>query len=199
MKHTIAIIVGLAGYASVCSMAVYGQAAAVDGPRYTDANALIRPANYRQWTFLSSGVGMTYAASAGNAPAASQSFGNVFVNPSSYQAFLQTGRWPDRTVFVLETRGSATEGSIVKGGRFQTQLAGLEAEVKDSRFPDGWAFFNFGAPARMKDAEMPLSGDAVASCVECHTNNTAAERTFVQFYPTLLEVARAKGTLKPGF
>jgi hypothetical protein len=25
------------------------------------------------------------------------------------------------------------------------------------------------------------------------------ERTFVQFYPTLLEVARQKGTLKPGF
>jgi hypothetical protein len=26
-----------------------------------------------------------------------------------------------------------------------------------------------------------------------------AERTFVQFYPTLLEVAREKGTLKPDF
>jgi hypothetical protein len=35
--------------------------------------------------------------------------------------------------------------------------------------------------------------------VECHTQHTAVERTFVQFYPTLLEVARRKGTLKPAF
>jgi hypothetical protein len=35
--------------------------------------------------------------------------------------------------------------------------------------------------------------------VACHTQNTAVERTFVQFYPTLLEVARNRGTLKPGF
>jgi acyl carrier protein phosphodiesterase len=51
----------------------------------------------------------------------------------------------------------------------------------------------------MQNAVAPLAGDAVAACVECHTNNTAVERTFVQFYPTLLEVARAKGTVKPGF
>jgi len=39
----------------------------------------------------------------------------------------------------------------------------------------------------------------VVACVECHTKHTAVERTFVQFYPTLLEVARRMGTLKPGF
>jgi hypothetical protein len=49
------------------------------------------------------------------------------------------------------------------------------------------------------DSAPPLAGKDVASCVECHTKSTAVERTFVQFYPTLLEVARAKGTLKPGF
>jgi hypothetical protein len=72
---------------------------------------------------------------------------------------------------------------------------GVEAEVKDARFPDGWAFFNF----RGADTAAPLAGQDVASCVECHTKNTAVERTFVQFYPTLLEVARAKGTVKAGF
>ena len=30
------------------------------------------------------------------------------------------------------------------------------------------------------------------------TKHTAVERTFVQFYPTLLEVARRMGTVKPG-
>ena len=40
---------------------------------------------------------------------------------------------------------------------------------------------------------------SLAGCVECHTKNTAVERTFVQFYPTLLDVARKMGTVKPGF
>ena len=35
-----------------------------------------------------------------------------------------------------------------------------------------------------------------ASCQKCHSENTAVEQTFVQFYPTLFEVAKAKGTVK---
>ena len=71
--------------------------------------------------------------------------------------------------------------------------------MKDSRFPDGWAFFDFGQAPSLRDLSEPLSGDRVARCIECHTKHTAVERTFVQFYPTLLEVARKMGTVKPGF
>ena len=196
MKKTIVIALGLV-YAAAFSFAVNAQQRADDGPQLKDGNVLVRPADYREWMFLSSGIGMTYAAGAlANAP---QTFGNVYVNPSSYRRFMQTGQWPDRTIFVLEQRASATEGSIVKGGRFQTTLAGIEAEIKDVRVPGGWAFFIFGGPPQMRDAVAPLAGNAVEGCVECHTTNTAVERTFVQFYPTLLEIARAKGTLKPGF
>jgi len=179
------------------SLGVRAQQAPADGPRYTNGTNLVRPTDYREWTFLSSGLGMTYEPPAGGS--ARQSFGNVFVNPSSYRSFMQTGKWPDGTTFVLEIRASSSEGSINKAGRFQTGLAGLEAEVKDARFPDGWAFFDFGAAQSMKAVAEPLSGKAVAGCIECHTKHTAVERTFVQFYPTLLEVARQKGTVKPGF
>ncbi len=51
----------------------------------------------------------------------------------------------------------------------------------------------------MRDVASPLEGQQLARCVECHTEHTAVERTFVQFYPTLYEVARRMGTLKPGF
>jgi hypothetical protein len=108
--------------------------------------SLVRPTDYREWMFLGSGLGMSYEPPSA-AAAASPRFGNVFVNPSSYRGFMQTGKWPDGTIFILENRGSSDEGSLIKGGRFQTDLTGIEAEVKDSRFPDGWAFFNFG-PAR---------------------------------------------------
>src|SRR5437870_3343229 len=136
MKKTIVIALGLV-YAAVFSFAISAQQRADDGPRFKDGNMLVRPADYREWMFLSSGIGMTYAAGTpANAP---QNFGNVYVNPSSYRRFMQTGQWPDRTIFVLEQRASATEGSIVKGGRFQTTLAGIEAEIKDVRVPGGWA------------------------------------------------------------
>jgi hypothetical protein len=168
----------------------------IDGPTYINGTSLVRPPNYREWVFIGSGLGMTYDGSANNT-----TFTNVFVNPAAYRGFMNTGRWPDKSVFVLEFRASATEAPPNTSGRFQTRLVGVEAEVKDARFPDGWAFYNFRlkAEAAIADSAPPLAGRDVASCVECHTKSTAVERTFVQFYPTLLEVARAKGTLKPGF
>ena len=91
-----------------------------------------------------------------------QSFGNVFVNPSSYRAFMKTGTWPDRTVFVLEFRASRSEGSINKAGRFQGNLVGLEAEVKDARFPDGWGFFNFSQKGPSSTPPAPAAGARAA-------------------------------------
>ena len=81
---------------------------------------------------------MTYDQSA-----AGTTFTNVFVNPAAYRGFMNTGSWPDKSVFVLEFRASATEAPPNTAGRFQTRLVGVEAEVKDARFPDGWAFYNF--------------------------------------------------------
>jgi hypothetical protein len=183
-------------YAAAVSVALDAQQPQRDGPRY-DGMRLVRPVDYREWPFLGSGLGLTYMEA--NAANAAQPFTNVFVNPSSYRSFIETGTWPNQTVFVLESRRSETNAAPNVGGRFQGEMLGLEAEVKDARFSDGWAFFNFGrAPALSTDAA-PLTGNAVSTCIECHTQHTAVERTFVQFYPTLLEVARRKGTLKPGF
>jgi len=176
------------------SHALRAQQPPADGPRYGSGNNLVRPPDYREWVFLGAGLGMTYGEAGAANPA--PTFTNVFVNPSAYRGFMSTGRWPNGSLFVLEFRASQADSPPNKGGRFQTQLVGLEAEVKDARFADGWAFYNFGKGG---DSAAPLAGQDVASCVECHSKQTAVERTFVQFYPTLLEVARAKGTLKPGF
>jgi hypothetical protein len=184
----------LLAYGFVWSLVALGAQTPADGPKYTGGTKLVRPADYREWIFLGAGLGMTYDAGGAQA-AAPQLFTNVFVNPSSYRSFMKTGSWPDKTMFILEIRDSSGEASINKAGRFQAGFRNIEAEVKDSRFPDGWAYFNFGK----LDAVEPLAGQAVAGCIECHTKHTAVERTFVQFYPTLLEVARRMGTVKPGF
>jgi hypothetical protein len=175
------------------SSRVAAQQPAGDGPMLQAEHKLEFPANYREWMFLSSGIGMNYGP---NAPpeGAPQSFTNVYVNPSSYKAFMTTGKWPDRTMFVLEIRGSATEGSINKTGRFQTGIRAIEANVKDTRLPGGWGFYNFG---REQAAVAPLP--QTATCYTCHADNTAVEHTFVQFYPELMAVARKMGTVKPTY
>ena len=38
-----------------------------------------------------------------------------------------------------------------------------------------------------------------AACYECHAANTAVDNTFVQYYPTLFEVAKRLGTVKPTY
>lgn len=119
-------------------------------------------------------------------------FDNVFVTPQAYHAFLRTGTWPDKTMFVLEVRSSSTKGSINKGGHYQEGLVGLEAHVKDeARFPNKWAFFDLGTSA---PSAKPLAPNS--ACQTCHVQHGAVDDTFVQFYPTLIPVARTKGTFR---
>lgn len=159
-----------------------------DRPRY-DGTRLVRPEGYREWVFLSSGLGMEYNSAVG----APENFTNVFVPQWAYQAFLATGKWPDKTIFVLEGRVSQTKGSINKTGHFQTYLTGLAVEVKDEgRFADKWAYFGFGKDTKTAEA---MTGPT-DQCWQCHNENAAVEHTFVQFYPTLKPVALKFGTYR---
>jgi hypothetical protein len=165
-------------------------------PQFTNDGQLVRPDNYREWIYLSSGLGMTYGfMDSVTNTAFGDRFDNVFVTPQAYKVFNETGVWPDRTMFALEVRQSSTKGSINQGGHFQGEAVGLEIHLKDkSRFPARWAFFQFGVVAG--GTTKPLA--ASSSCQTCHSRNGAVDDTFVQFYPTLLPVATAKGTLRPG-
>jgi hypothetical protein len=171
-----------------------GQQPRPDEPRYTSDGQLMRPDNYREWIFLSAGLGMTYGLVESAPNPASLRFDNVFVTPQAYKSFLQTGTWPDKTMFALEVRYSTTKGSINKGGHYQEGVAAVEFHLKDqARFPTKWAFFGFSGSERTAKA---LPADS--KCQTCHAKNGAVDETFVQFYPTLLPIAKAKGTLKPG-
>jgi hypothetical protein len=159
-------------------------------PRYAADNQLILPSDYREWVFLSSGLGMTYQSTHEQS---NPSFTNVFVNPAAYRSFLANGKWPDKTMLVLEIRASTSKGSINQGGSYQSDVLAIEGEVKDvPKFPgNGWAFFGFGKSPTGK--MLPRTQD----CYACHLEHGAVDNTFVQFYPVLLEIAKQKGTLKP--
>lgn len=158
-------------------------------PTYTADGKLVFPANYREWVFLTSGLDMSYSE---GMQMDHHMLDNVFVNPVAYKSFLATGTWPDGTMLVKENRRADTKGSINKSGQFQTtETMGIEIHVKDvGHFPDQWAFFAFGDELKPA-ATIPQA----ASCYSCHAAHGAVDRTFVQFYPTLLPIAKAKGTL----
>ncbi|HXS72732.1 MAG TPA: cytochrome P460 family protein, partial [Rhodanobacteraceae bacterium] len=126
----------------LATFAVEPAATNTHAPAYTDGK-LILPTDYREWVYLSSGLGMSYNPKAMASP--DPMFDNTFVNPESWRAFQKTGTWPDKTVIVLEVRGSSDKGSINQRGHFQSGAAqGMEVHVKDTaRFNGGWAFFSF--------------------------------------------------------
>ena len=168
-------------------------------PAFTSAGQLVRPLDYRSWVFLTSGLGMTYGPAK---PAADRPplFDNVFVTRQSYEAFLRTGTWPDKTMFILEGRQAQTNVSINNGGHTQGDIAFMEAAVKDtSRFANtgGWGYFSFDSRTGLVDSAAALP--STATCYACHAANTAVDNTFVQFYPELFAVAKAKGTVKPTY
>jgi hypothetical protein len=159
-----------------------------DEPQYTSAGEMKFPENYREWVYLTTGFDMSYSASSGMPD--HHMFDNVFVNPEAYKVFVATGQWPDKTMLVLEVRGARGKGSINQHGNYQDEIMGLEVHVKDdARFPGKWAFFGFdgGRTGKMD----PTTAD----CYSCHQDHAAVDTTFVQFYPTLLPIAKIKNTL----
>lgn len=169
------------------------KAAADPAPAYAANGDMLPATDYRQWVYLSSGLGMSYSAN----PADMPMFDNVFVNPAAYRSFQATGTWPDKTMFVLEIRQAMSKGSINQHGNFQGEgIMGMEVHVKDThRFPgNGWAFFSFDEPG--KNGTLIPRG---APCYSCHQAHGAVDTTFVQFYPTLLPIAKEKKTLSPAY
>lgn len=183
------VLLGLVVVSLICGTllkAASSDDSSSDRPQYAGNNELLRPGDYRSWVFLSSGFGMTYNPMAGG----HDMFTNVFVPQWAYREFLASGKWPEKTMFVVEERGGDSKISINQHGHYQTtDLMGIGVEVKDSsHFPEKWAYFNFDETTKSAAAN-PKEG-----CFQCHDAHAAVEHSFVQFYPTLKPVAQKFGT-----
>ena len=185
-------VFGLAALAIPNFIREYAALPLIAAPEYTTDGQMKLPEHYREWVYLSTGFDMSY--SAAGMQMDHHMFDNVFVNPEAYRVFVETGTWPDKTMFVLEARRAEGRGSINQKGNFQgSDIMGLEVHVKDARFPGNWAFFGFG---ESKAAKMIPT---TAGCYSCHSDHGAVDTTFVQFYPTLMPIAKLKGTLSMAY
>ena len=175
----------------ICAL-LLAPAAVWAGPQYIGDSKMAVPEDYRSWVFLTSSLDLNYSNAA--APG-HHMLDNVFVDPAAYQVFVKTGTWPDKTILIKENRMAESAGTLSKAGQFQVGVMNLEIHVKDeARFPGKWAFF-VSSDGKAAGTLMPQS----ASCYSCHRDHGAVDTTFVQFYPTLLGIAKDKGTLSAAY
>ena len=153
--------------------------------RFEGKDTLRRPEDYREWVFVGSSLGLSYATKSEKQPArAGELYHNVYINPSSFRFFSKTGSFPEGTMMVLELASAEVKKEPGLQGSYQKEFVALEASVKDSqRFEGGWAYFSFddkdGKP-RFKANPFPKE-----ACWACHHQKAATDHVFSQFYPVL--------------
>ena len=152
------------------------------------------PENWRQWVFV--GAPLTPNA-LNDGAAAFQEYHNVYIEPSAFAHWQETGTWADGTQFAKEltllrkgddceaATGACFESS--GNGYFQGEFSGLELKVRDAeRFagePGNWAYFSFGHKA--PPYEQTATAFPTESCNACHDANAADDFVFTQYYPVL--------------
>ena len=186
----------LAASAIVYELSVPGGVAAqpVDGTAYTSQGELLLPVDFHNWIFVGSILGLGYAPGASLTTSCEQRrqslqrFHNIYINRAAFQAYLQTGVFPNNTVLVMDIYAAdqrAPKG-IVDRGSFDGRRLGVEVAVKNSPRPDGrptpWAYYDFTSDEAVKFEASAGAFDDDA-CYACHKQHASDDN--VQFYPVL--------------
>ncbi len=187
-------ILGLALFAGLAAVVVFGvtpseqATATMVVPRYDASGELLRPDNFHSWVFVGASIGLSYSKESGESGPGQ--FHNVYVQPEAYQQYTSTGKFPEKTMFVMPVYDPAQKVSINKHGYFEGELVDLDVSVKDrEHFPEGWAYFNFsGEEGKLRDKAKAFPKPM---CFECHQAHGADDNVFVQFYPVLRHASHA--------
>lgn len=159
--------------------------AGMPAPKYTEKGRLIRPEGYREWMFVGASMGMGYS----DAPKGRVSYHNVYIQREAYKQYTATGKFPDKTMMVMEVLQVGKSESINKTGSFESSPIGIEVSVKDEkRFPEKWAYFNF-----IGEGDKPMADSSAFrkdQCWNCHNEHAAVDNVFLQFYPVLREARK---------
>jgi hypothetical protein len=155
-------------------------------PQFDASDALHRPKNFAKWTFVGSNMGMSYDPGEHKGPG---EFHNIYMQPEAFDVYKSTGKFPEKTTFLLVVYQPEQKISINKNGYFEGQMTGLVVSVKDSsRFKEGWAYFSFVESGNLSETAKALPA---SMCFACHAQHADDDHVFVQFHP-VLRAARNK-------
>ena len=184
-----ALAAALLGIAGVAGFAAGSDETRMAVPQYDSNGALVRPREFYSWVFVGASIGLNYSEKGGQSgPGA---FHNVYTQPEAYQEYLRTGKFPEKTMFVMPLYKPAQKVSINRQGYFEGDFVDLDVSVKDrDRFPEGWAYFNFsGDQGKLLDTAKAFPK---TMCYSCHREHGANDNVFTQFYPVLRNARTAK-------
>lgn len=197
---TFAMLAGLALYADdkVASTKHESISTAdqMQGPSYDKDGRLLRPSGYEKWVVVGTSIGLGYSDGDKSGPANPGTFHNVYLQPEAFDQYVQTGEFPEQTVFIVtnnKSRPANTKGSVSRKGFVASVTSGLEVAVKDTkRFPDGWAYFMFhDAPDKAKPETLQAErAFDRKECFDCHAEYGADDNVFTQYYSVLTEARR---------
>jgi hypothetical protein len=185
------MLVGLVSFGrsgdSPVSRTVASQTSQNSGPQYDSKGALLRPKHFETWVFVGASTGLSYQRQLfSRGPG---EFHNVYITPEAYQTYLQTGRFPEKTMLALALYEPSEKVSPSKAGYFEGDFEALEVAVKDhEHFSEGWAYFSFEGGAELKERARPFSK---SDCFSCHVQHAANDNVFTQFYPILRPITAA--------
>ncbi len=157
--------------------------------RFNEAGELIRP-NVDDWVFVSvsaaAGADTSMMAAAGEGekaePAKEGDFHIIRMTRDAFAAYMETGEFPEGTMFSTSIFALSDEGSRM----FGREVKAMEFGVKDSeRFADGWAFYRFA------NDQQSAAAEPRERCFDCHAERGAVDHVFTQLYTVFRNNGRA--------
>ena len=152
------------------------------------------PASHRTWVFVGANLGLSYNPAVAESTtresdrhkeSAVGNFHNIYINPPPYEEYIETGKFPDKTVLVMDVyrAGDKEPKNIVSQGHLEVEQIGFEVSVKNGQRPDGsktvWAYYVFPSGS----GSAPAQPDS--ACYQCHLEHAKDDNVWVQFYPVL--------------
>ncbi len=182
------VLVAVPAAAGAVATAREADAPAVS-PSYDADGRLLLPADFRQWVFAGSSLGLSYS----EGDAGREMFHHTLIEPTAYDHFVATGEFREGTMLALLLHDLGSGVLPGREGSFASDLVSVELAVKDSeRLDEGWGYYNFGSRKGLLEKAEPFSKE---SCYSCHIEHAAHDNVFLQFYPLLAQASPALSTV----
>ena len=148
----VALLLSCAGYALIAAdpapeTRLAGTVQEMALPEYDKDGKLLRPTGYEKWVVVGTSIGLGYSDGDRQDADNPGTFHNVYLQPEAFDHYVETGKFPEQTVFIVTNNASQparTKGPVSRSGFVAAPTSGLEIAIKDTKkYPDGWAYFLF--------------------------------------------------------
>ena len=116
-------------------------------------------------------------------------FHNIYINPEAYPHFLETGKFPDPTILVMEVFQAERKDSkgVLKAGEFEGKRISSKSRsrIRIVRAAASLGLITAFDLDEKSRPSRPTRARPDAACYQCHLKHASVDNVWVQFYPAL--------------